>query len=361
MPDYRLRDVELYLSTTRESSLNTQETTGSNFEKIATTQGQYVLPQIGITSNAGRPGAGHEFATSRCVTYVEHPRLTVTDEINTSYGGRLALRALGGSVTATQQGVTAAYKHSCVMYNTASSGLQLPSSTFISKIGTDASFLYAGAVVNSFTMSQTAADRPTFSAELIATGKFVRPHGVTSLPSSISTLTCLDGNQTVISWTDTVGAQTLTGAGCGVRSSSVSIQNNLQLNDRCPGDSTVTITDSGSSLTETPAYVGRLRLGDRVATAQITMLQDSDVANWLTYATTDQLTDFTITYRGAVIASTHRYAVSYIFPKCHIINVETTEDNGYAAYTMTVEADWDSSTSTAARCEVTNVTTSAFV
>lgn len=361
MADYRLKDVELYLSKTRESSLNTQETTGSNFWKIATTQGQYVLPQVGLTSNAGRPGEGHEFATSRCVTYVEHPRLTVTDEINTSYGGALALRALGGSVTAAQQGGSAAYKHSCIMQNTASTGLQLPSSTFISKIGVDASFLYAGGVVNSFSMSQTGADRPTFSAELVGTGKFVKPHGVTSLPSSISVLTCLDGNQTVISWTDTGGSQTLTGSGCGIRNSSVTVQNNLQLNDRCPGDSTVTITDSGTSLSSTPAYHSRLRLGDRAATAQLTMLQDSDVANWLTYATNDQLTDFTISYRGAVIASTYRHTVSYIFPKAHIINVETTEDNGYAAYTVTIEADWDSSTSTAVKCEVTNTTTSAFV
>jgi hypothetical protein len=360
MADYRINDVLLYVSKTVESALNTQEATGANFLKALTTQPTYILPQIEFTNDAGKPGNGHEFANSQCVTYVTHPRITFTDDVNTSYAGRLALRSLGGSVTTAQQAATAAYKHSCVMLDSTTSR-QLPSTTVISKLGTDASFLLAGMVVESYSLSQTRAERPQFSCELVGSGKFVKPHGVTSLPSTVDTLTCLDGNNTVISWTDTGGAQTLTGSGCAVRNWNAGIQNATRLNDRCPGDSTVTILDAGTSLTKSPAYTGKMRHGDRIGSAQITVTQDSDVNNWLTYATDDVLTDVTFSTRGAIIASTYRYTVSIIFPKARITSLETGNDDGDATYTMGLTAFWDSSTSTAAKIEVINTETSAFV
>lgn len=357
---YRISDTLLYLSKTRESSLNTQETTGSNFIKVVSLQPQYVLPQGEFVNDANRPGAGHEFATSQCPTYISHPRITINDDVNTEGAGRLLLRALGGSVTAAQQGGSAAYKHSCVMIDSTSTR-QLPSTTGISKLGTDASYLLAGMVVDSWSMSQNRADRPQFSCELVGTGKFVTPHGVTSLPSSVTTLTCLDGNNTQITWTDTVGSQSLHGSGCALRSWNVSINNNLKLNDRCPGDSTVTVTDSGSSLSKSFAYAGKLYIGEaRAYQAQITMTQESDVANWLTMMTDDTLTDFTISARGAIIASTYRHTVSVIFPKARITAIETGNDDGDATYTMTITAFYDSSTSTACKAEVTNTTTSSF-
>ena len=355
MADFLLENAAFYLSKQPESSLNTGYTAGADFLKALSAQPFFILPQVEFVTDAGKPGNGHEFPTRQCPTYVGHPAATFTDEVNVSYAGRLLLRSLGGSVTTAQQGGSAAWKHSCVMLDALSSR-QLPSTTMISLLG-GASFRLDGMVVDRYRLSQNRADIPQYSVDLVGSGDFTRPHGVTSLPATADILTCLDGNQTVISWTDTVGAQTLT-SGCQVRSSFIEVSNSTKLNDRCPGDPVVTITDG--ALTTTPAYVQKMRHGTRTATAQIVITLDSTIPDWLTYATNDVLTDVTFQYRGAIIASTFRYMLSYIMPKARITSIETGENDGDAVQTLNLTGFWDGATSTALKGEVQNTETSAY-
>lgn len=356
MADFLINNVALYVSKRPETSLNTGYTAGAEFLKALTQQPQFALPQIEFVNDAGKPGNGHEFATTQCPTYVTHPAFSFTDDVNVDYAGRLWLRALGGAVTTAQQGGSAAYKHSCVMLD-ANTSRQLPSTTMISLLG-GASFRLDGMVVDKYRLSQNRAERPQFSVDLVGSGKFVRPHGVTSLPANPNLLTCLDGNNTVISWTDTGGAQTLTGSGCAVRSWFIEVANNTKLNDRCPGDSTVTITDNG--LTTTPAYVGKMRHGSRVVTAQVVITLDSTIPDWLTYATNDVLTDVTFKAQGAIIASTFRNALHAIIPKARIASVEPGENDGDAILTINLVGFWDSTTGTALKAEVQNAETSNY-
>lgn len=356
MADFLINDVALYLSKRPETVLNTGYTAGADFLKALTTNPAFVLPNIEYVTDAGKPGNGHEFATRQCPTYVTHPAFSFTDEIAVSYPGRLMLRALGGTVTTAQQAATIAYKHSCKMLD-ATTSRQLPSTTMISALG-GASFRLDGMVVDRFRLSQNRADVPQYAVDLIGTGDFVRPHGVTSLPATADILTCLDGNNTVISWTDTGGAQTLTGSGCAVRSSFIEVANNSKLNDRCPGDPVVTITDN--SITTTPAYVQKLRHGSRTVTAQVVITLDSTIPDWLTYATNDVLTDVTFSYRGAIIASTFRYSLTMIMPKARITSVETGENDGDAVLTLNLTGFWDSTTSTALSAEVINTETTNY-
>lgn len=357
MADYLINDVALYVSKRPESALNTGYTAGADFLKIRTQQPAFVVPQIEFINDAGIPGNGHEFITEWCANYVTHPAFTFTDDINFGIAGRLALRALGGTVTTAQQGGTTAYKHSCNMLPVAS-GRQLPSSTMVSELG-GATFRLDGLVVDRFRLSQNRADRPQYSVDMIGTGDFTTPHGVTSLPSTVATASCLSGAGTSVAWTDLDGTTTFTGAACSLRSWFVEVQNNTKLNDRCPGDSTLTLTYD--STTTTPGYVGKLRRGTRAVTAQIVILLDSTIVPWERYVTGQAITDVTFKAQSTVEAGTaYKYTVTYIIPKARIQAVTPAENDGDATMTIDLIGIYDSSSGGALKCEVINTETSNY-
>jgi hypothetical protein len=357
MPDFLINDANFYISKTREAALNTDETAGANFLRVLTQQPTFILPQFEFTSDAGKPGNGHEFETYACPTYVTHPAFSLTDDVNVSYFGRLALRAVGGTVTTAQQEATAAYKHSAKQL-LASTSLQLPSSTLISLLG-GASFRVAGMVVDRFRLSQNRADVPQCAVDLIGTGDFTTPHGVTSLPATASILQCLDGNQSAVSWTDRVGAQNFSGAGCALRSWFVEIANNTRLNDRCPGDPVVTVVEG--AVEETFAYVQKLKHGARTVTAQIVITLDSTIPDWLTYGTNDVLTDVTFRAQGEIIETIYRNSLGIILSKGRITSIDPIENEGDACLAINLTGVWDGTDATVATVEVINEETSAFV
>lgn len=357
MADYLINDVALWVSKRPESALNTGYGADSDFLGIRTQQPAYVLPQIEFLNDAGIPGNGHEFATEWCANYVTHPAFTFTDDINFGIAGRLALRALGGSVTTAQQGGTTAYKHSCNMLPVAS-GRQLPSSTMAALLG-GASFKLDGCVVDRFRLSQNRADRPQYSVDLIGSGDFTTPHGITgTLPSPV-TPACLTGSGTEVKWTDLDGTTTFSGASCSMRSWFVEVQNNTKLNDRCPGDSTLTLTYDAT--TTTPGYVGKLRRGTRAVTAQIVILLDSTIVPWERYVTGQAITDVTFKAQSTVEAGTaYKYTVNYIIPKARIQAVTPGENDGDATMTIDLIGIWDSVSGGALKCEVINTETANY-
>jgi hypothetical protein len=358
MATFLTNDVALYVSKTRESAYNTDETTGTNYLKVRTQQPGYVLPQVEFINDAGVPGNGHEFATEWCATYIAHPAITFTDDINFGVAGRLALRALGGAVTTAQLASTTAYKHSCSML-TIASGRQLPSTTIAALLG-GASFRMAGMVVDRYRISQNRADRPQYSCDMVGSGDFTTPHGLTSLPSTVDTAACLNGNSTSVYWTDADGTTTFSGATCTLRSWFVEVANSLRLNDRCPGDSTKTLTYD--STTTNPAFAGKLLRGSRAVTAQIVILLDSTIVPWERFVTGQELTDVTFKAQSGTEAGTgHKFTVNYIIPKARITSVEPTDNDGDAALTINLVGMYDSTSGGALNCEVINAETSAYV
>lgn len=356
MASYLFNDAALYVSKLPETSINTMYSTGSDFLKAASTNPVVILPNVETVNDAGKPGNGYEFATYECVTYTTHPAVGIADDINFELAGRLLLRSLGGTVTATQQGATTAYKHTCNMYPVAS-GTQLPTSTVISELG-GVSFLMGGFPVQSYTLSQTRADRPKFSCDLVGSGKFTTPHGVTSLPATATITSCLDGNSSQVQWTDADGTTDFTSGTCHLRSWSCGVNNNIKLNDRCPGDSTNSVTATYG--TATPAYVSTMKRGNRVVTAQIVETLDSTIPNWKRHAVGEVVTNVIFRARGPVIASSYRYTLGFTIPKAIIKAVTTGEDNGDAILTYDLEAIYDSTSGGALTGECTNTTTSNF-
>jgi hypothetical protein len=471
MPDFLLENVALWLSKQPEPVLNNGFTLATDFLKALTVQPAYILPQVQFVNDAGKPGNGHEFPTRQCPTYIGHPAISFTDDINVDYAGRLLMRALGGVVTDAQQGGTAAWKHSNSMLDALVSR-QLPSTSMISQLG-GASFRLDGMVVDRYRLSQNRADPPQYAVDLVGSGKFVNPQpvgiaqvetataagtigtagnatvivtaagmpgsprtlsvavaaadapatwaqkvrdaltadqivskffvvsgattsivltariiaandttmnisldngtctGITpaltsanttagsfTLPATANILTCLDGNNSVVTWTDQFGLQTFTGTSCTIRSWFIEVANNSKLNDRCPGDPTIAITDG--SLTTNPAYVGKMRHGARVVTAQIVILLDSIIPDWLTFATNDVLTDVTFKAQGAIIASTFRFALNMIMPKARITSIETGENDCDAVLTINLTGFYDSVSNSALKAEVVNTETSLY-
>lgn len=356
MASYLFNDAALYVSKRPEGTYNENDTAGTDFLKAPTDQAAIVLPNVEMVTNAGKPGNGHEFATYHCVTYTAHPAVTITDDVNFELAGRLLLRSLGGTVTATQQGATAAYKHTCPMLPVAS-GRQLPSMNVITELG-GVTFRLPGHVVSSFTLSQNRADRPRFSCELIGSGKFTTPHGVTSLPASATITSCLDGNSSQVQWTDAGGTEDFTSGACRLRSWSVGVNNNLVLNDRCPGDSENSVTYA--SITETPAYVRQILRGSRTVTAQIVITLDSSIPEWSQHVVGEVVTDVIFRARGPVIASSYRYTLGYTIPKAVIRAITPGEENGDAILTIDLEPEYDATSGGAMTGECTNITTSNF-
>jgi hypothetical protein len=176
MADFLLENVALYISNRRQSALGSGFSLGSDFLKAITTAPAFVVPQVQFVNDAGHPGNGHEFPTRQCLTYIGHPAITFSDDINTSYAGRLLLRALGGAVTDAQQGGTATWKHSFSMLDALLSR-QLPATTVIAELG-GASFRLDDKVVDRYRLSQNRADAPQYSVDLVGSGKFVRPQAV---------------------------------------------------------------------------------------------------------------------------------------------------------------------------------------
>jgi hypothetical protein len=172
MAEFLINDVSLFVSKDLEASYNQDVIAGNKYAKIRTLQAAYVLPQVEFINDAGVPGNGHEFATTWCPSYISHPAFTITDDVNFGIAGRLALRALGGTVSVLPI-VGLAHEHSCDMLPI-SSGRQLPSFTMISELG-GASFRCAGMVVDRFRLSQNRADRPQYTVDMIGSGDFTTP------------------------------------------------------------------------------------------------------------------------------------------------------------------------------------------
>jgi hypothetical protein len=182
--------------------------------------------------------------------------------------------------------------------------------------------------------------------------------GAKTLPTTAPDIQCFDGNLSEVFWTDQFGPQQLTGSGCTILNWFIELANNTKLNDRCSGDPAVAIQDG--ALTTTPSHVRKMKHGDRAVSAQVTVLLDDTIPDWLTYATGDILTDVTFRANGPIIEAPFRHSLARIMPKASIADVGPTEFEGEAALQITLEPFWDDTTDTALIEEVVNTETSNY-
>jgi hypothetical protein len=329
MPEYLFEDVELALSKQAETALNTHYSAISDFQRILTAQPVVPIPTPEKASDAGRVGNGHEFITPGrlCNTYWQQPNLTIEDDLDFDLSGKLMRRALGSVVTPTTIGAFIAKSFKLLPK---SSGLQLPSSTVIARLG-GADFLHAGMVVQQYRMFQQGNDRPRYSATLQGTGKFVNPSPVGTL--TVPTYICPSGNHVLIQWTDSGGVRDLTGSGCNISAWSVEISTELR-DKRCAGDPTLSAPACASA---GAAYRRSLTRRNRTITAQITYKLDSTLPEWAMMVCNELVTD--VIFRvgananGLLATDVMQEAV---FPKAYLSTIEIVDDDGDAAQQITL-------------------------
>lgn len=359
MAEYRQNDAAIWVSSRRETTFNTPYTAGAGFLKATTQQPVVLIPQMEKSTDEGRAGNGHEFATAICNEYWSPPALSLQDRAGFDLAGRLLLRALGGAVTDTTVVASTAYKHAANMLPIAS-GLQLPGSTVISELG-GASFLFPGCVVDRVRMSQEGVAPVQLQFDLLGTGKHRSPHAVTSLPAA-PTFSCLKP-KSFLEYTDDVGLQQLANL-CTVRSWFIEVANNhAPADDRCIGDSTQNAGDyTASGGASDAAYNSKLSRGSRVVTAQIVILLDSTMPQWLKMASNTALTNITFGARGNVLdgAGPTYESAKLIIPTGTFRAVEEQDSNGKAALALNFLAKYDSSSGGAVKAEVVNSTASNF-
>ncbi len=358
MAEYRQNEAGLWVSKNREGTFNTPVTTGANFLRATSTNPIVLVPEMEKTDDADRSGNASEFPTAQCNQYWLPPVIALQDQANFDLAGRLALRGIGGAVTTTTVVAVVAFKHAANML-AKSVGLQYPGSTVISELG-GASFLFPGCVVDGFRLSQDGVAPVVAAFDLLGTGKHRSPHAVTSLPAA-PVFSCLKP-KSFLEYTDDVGLQDLA-ATCRVRSWFVDARNNHEpTDDRCIGDSTQNAGDyTASGGTSDAAYLSKLTRGNRVVTAQIVILLDSTMPQWLKMASNTALTNITFGARGAILdgAGPTYESLKVIIPNGKFSAVQETDSNGKASLTLSFKAFYDA-TAIGAKVEVVNGTSANF-
>lgn len=334
MASYLTRDARVYLDKIRESSYNTPQTTGTNYERLVTTNQVVTIPNQEFRTDQGR--AGSEFASAICNTYWEPPAISVAGEGDFAGMGRLALRAVGGTITDTTVVTAAAFKHSAPMLSSSSS-LQLPSFNMISVIeSSGASYLYTGCVVDRMRLSKEAGQLAQISFDILGSGKHRGPHAVSSLPSAPS-FACLRPYG-FVSYNN--GGAIDLSSSCRVRSWNLELNNNHSpANNRCDGDSTQNADDyTASGGASDAAYLSKLEHGDRTVTASVVLELDGTFDEHNDMAEKVTLTNFTLGYRGAVLdAGGPTYeSLKCIFASAAFQTSRFTDVNGKACVELTL-------------------------
>lgn len=328
------RNAVLYLQKTREGSYNGAETTGSNYLRVVADQNVVFIPNPEKRNDLGR--AGSEFATTQCNTYWTPTAFSVAGDVDfNDIMGRLALRAVGGTVTDATVVSAAAFSHTAPMLP-GSSGLQLPSFNGILDIpGSGADYLYTGLVVDRFRMEQNGSEVARITCDLIGSGKHRTPANVSSLPSA-SSFACVKP-YAFLSYNNG-GAIDLAGTSCRVKSWFIEIANNhAPQNDRCIGDSYQNYGDyTASGGASEAAFLGKLEHGDRTVSAEIVLELDSSLDEMNDMAENVSLTDVVFGARGAVLdAGGPTYeSLKLTMATAQFQRVTQSEVNGKACITL---------------------------
>lgn len=334
MPDFLLRNTPLAVSKQPEASFNTLKTAAADFSTAATEQLQLSLPELekfvdeNLVGNAG-------YATVHDNDYFSHPSLTMSDRLNTSNMAIYLARMLAGTITSTGVGGgTSAYDHKIEVL-AMDQDPQIKSSTFAVGVG-NLKLLLGGMVGQSFSVNFADANAPTFSAEFVGSGKFDTFANQTpqlSLPAyvvqnymgSTAALECSFNDGTTLNLHQTGQFKGL----------SLTHNNNLQLNDRRPGDAFRTPADIQSG-----AYSGRLTRDIPSFSLQLQFYVGSDTRVWDDHLANTRIQDFKFTAKGRIIGATaHRHEVEFVVPQGVFRNLQVTPDRGKHVMTVTLSPE----------------------
>lgn len=352
--NYRLRNTKLWASKLPESAYNTPYDEAAEF--LALSSGEVnpnivMLPTIDKIGDEGNVGTGSHFATHLCNDYWTQPSIALSTQLE-YFGifGRLWLRAFGGAVATAAQGTGYIHKSNLM---TEPDGSILPASDIISSNGPLDS-LFAGMVVGQATLSRQRQGRPQLTFNMVGSGKHANPHGIASLPDYVAPSVC-GASPIVVKYTNASSAVIdLGAAGCQFVDMNVSLNNNLLLSDRCPGDTSLT-QNTGTAL-----YLSRVPRQEQALDVGFTFLLNEDPDEYLIHLANTNVTAVKIAIRGPLISGSDYYELGVNIAKANFRTVVLSENQGQVAYGLQIQPLYDSGASYIAQGYIVNETASSF-
>jgi len=322
----RIETVQNWISKTIEGTYNTADSTGSNYSQVPSQNPFFVLPKLEKLSDANR--IGMNAPTHLCSHYWRPGQYGFADDAETDVPARLFRRSLGGAVTDTVVVAATVWDHTFAILPP-QTGAILPSFGMASLLDA-ASFLLHGCMVDRFKISQKGDQRAQYEADIVQSGKFTNPHGLTALPV-LSPPPCMDSFRTKIHYTDSDGSTDVDLGSVGkVIEWSVEHKNNVNTAKRRIGDPIQTVSTSGSG-----AYVRRLPRGKYETTVGM-LIDFLDLTDWTKSVQNLTFTNLKITVVGPLIDATNRHEFEIIVPKFAFESVDPGDDDGDAATQLNI-------------------------
>lgn len=323
--DMRTEDAKHWISNALEGTFNTAPSSGAAYSQVPNTNPFFLLPKLEKRSDAGK--SGHTAPTHLCNHYWSPAMFPFRDDVETNVPARLFARSLGGTVTDALV-ATGVYDHSFAILQP-QVGSILPSMGVTSLLDA-ASFLCHGCMVDRFKVSQKGDERAQYEADLVNSGKFAEPHGLTGLPELV-TPACMDSYRTTVTYLDSDGSTTINlGTAGTVLEWSVEHKNNIKTNKRRIGDPILTATSGGSG-----AYVRRMPRGKYETAVQLTV-DFLSLSDWRKSTKSEVMTNLKFTVVGPLIDATYRHEFEIIVPQFSFEVVDPSEDDGDAATVLNV-------------------------
>lgn len=348
MAEFLTRDINLFVSKTTEQEgagggYNVAKAAGTDFIRALMRGRAFGIPVLDKVGNNDLVGTGFEFDTELRPNYWVHPTMTIAMPVTSELGALWLARTLSGNNAAPTllDGVGGVVHEHILLMQAASQGRQIKTSNLITSVGyvndstPGADFLFTGVGADALTISQTRADEPQLSVDLVGSGRFINPlpTGVrTGLPTTVAAQNRVHGAAVVVTYTD--GSSINLSSEGRVRGWTFNYNNNLRRDDRRPGDP-FRIPDDPSS----GAYVNRLLRGPRTASAQVTVSLTEDLREFITHSQNRVVQNLSFLMKGNLIPGAlgtgpYNYAVEVKLPSSYIRTVGATDDNDDAALTL---------------------------
>jgi hypothetical protein len=318
----RTENTQIAISTACETLFNTPKTTAADYEGLPTTEPFFLLPKMEKVNDGGR--VGRNAPTHLCNTYWTHGEVSIKDDVDTNVPAKLLRRALGGtpnsSLVAIGSGV---YDHTFSILPP-QIGDVLPSFNILAILGAS-DFILAGVMTDTIKFSQKNAERVQYEANLVGSGKFTNPSGITPFPAMAAT-PCMDGYKVEVKYIDADGSTQVNLSGFGkVVEWSVEHKNNIRRDKRRTGDPIQTVSGAGSA-----AHPRKMPRGKYETMAQITV-DFADLTDWTKAIKNEQLTNLSFLIPGPAIGSTgFQHEFEIIIPRFSFDMPDTGDDDGDA-------------------------------
>jgi hypothetical protein len=336
MADFLTINTNIALSKAPEASLNAIADTAAEFVGAMTSGFNITIPNIEKIVNENLVGTGDEFPTQADNDYFNNSGITFTDRVNASQFAILLARFFSGTITDTPVPDTTAVDH-FIVAQASSVDPQLKSSTVAAKIG-GLDLILGGMVANSLQVGFSGGAQPTYSVEMIGTGKFAYMADQTPalvLPAPVAQDYMGSIAAIAISMND--GSSWDLSAAGRIQAFNIQASNKVIVGDRRPGDPFQT-----AGVIESGAYVPRLTRETRSVSCSATLYVDANKREWLNHLNNTTITSLVFKMVGKIADAVTeedpkpRYEVEFTIPASIFQAVQVGDNGGKLVYNINI-------------------------